>query len=138
MKRGGNLKRSPMARGTVKLARGPVKASNPKRKAATFTRVYGDADRAAAIRLMPCLVDDASCAGWIENAHVPSKSGAGRKGDARHVVPLCSAHHRTGPDSLHQLNKDGFRARHGINLDDAAAEIEALYPSHPTPRASHE
>lgn len=123
------LKRTPIARGTSTLTRTRLKESNPKRKAATFKRTYKDVERVEAIRAMPCLVDNDTCAGPTENAHVPSKSGAGRKGDACHNVPLCAKHHRTGNDSLHRLNTDGFRSRHGIDLDVEAAKIEALYPT---------
>jgi len=123
MKRSGIRRATGMKRGSSTLKRTRMKATNPARKAETFRRVYGSAERAQAIKALPCLVDDASCGGWVENAHVPSKSGAGRKGDACHNVPLCVKHHRTGKDSLHHLNKAGFKTHHGIDLDVAAAAI---------------
>lgn len=51
---------------------------------------------------------------------VSPKSGlplAPRSGIAYVVVaPLCGAHHRTGPDSLHALGDDGFEREHGLRL----------------------
>lgn len=130
MKRTGIARGKPLARGASTLKRERVKASNPARKASEFSRAYGSAERAAAIKRLPCLVENESCAGWIENAHVPSKSGAGRKGDACHNVSLCAWHHRLCPiTSLHALGKTKFNAMHHIDLDAEAAKVERMFPT---------
>lgn len=102
----------------------PLPRTNPKRKAENFDRAYGGADRAAWVGHQPCLICSAVPS---ENAHVPSKSGASRKGDARWVVPLCGRHHRTGKNSLHALNKGGFEAARQIDLAHEAYVTDARY-----------
>lgn len=123
------LKRSPIARGTSTLKRSRVKARNPERKAKEFKRTYTSVERVMAIKAMRCLVDNFMCSVPVDNAHVPSKSGAGRKGDAKHNVPLCRWHHTDSPHALDNTNKEAFNARFGLDLDAEAAKIEALYPS---------
>ena len=65
-----------------------VKRVNRKRKAKNFARAYGSELRVMYVQGLPC----AACGhiGHSENAHIRSKSGAGRKGDASTVIPLCS------------------------------------------------
>lgn len=67
------------------------KRSNPARKASEFLRCYGSAERVAWVKSLPCFA--CGLIGHTENAHLPSHSGAGRKGDARHIVPLCHSCH---------------------------------------------
>lgn len=135
------MKRTPMKRGKPIARTTRVKAGNPKRKASEFQRCYGSRARVKWVQSLPCIVDDVAESGIpcgrSENAHVPSQSGAGRKGDARHIVPLCKWHHTQSiRTSLHALNKAGFNAYHDLDLDAIAATVEARWQaSHPTPRA---
>ena len=104
-----------------------VKPVNKERKAAEFERTYGGKPRVEWGKDQPCLI-----CGNIpsENAHVPSRSGMSRKGDAKHTVPLCAWHHTDGDDSLHALNKAGFNAKHGLDLDHEAAIHNARWLQH--------
>lgn len=113
------MKRTPIQRKT------PVKKINGKRKAANFQRAYGGGERAEWVKRQPCLICGHTPS---ENAHVPSRSGMSRKGDAEHVVPLCTWHH-TGSffASLHALGKSGFNDEHGIDLDHEAAVTDARW-----------
>ena len=107
-----------------KLRTTPLAKANPKRKAREFRRSYGSGDRADWVAHQSCLICNAVPS---ENAHVSSKSGASRKGDARWVVPLCGRHHRTGKNSLHALNKGGFEAARQIDLAHEAYVTDARY-----------
>ncbi len=132
MKRTGIRRKMPLPRATQPLARTTRgKATNPRRKREAFARAYGSRGRVAFVKAFPCVV----CVkrypkmwGDSDNAHVPSKSGAGRKGDARRIVPLCRWHH-TGSafTSLHALGKSKFNAYHGLDLDAEAARVDALF-----------
>lgn len=113
------MKRTPMTRTT------PVKRVNKPRKAKNFRRAYGGKDRVEWGKEQPCLICGKTPS---ENAHVPSRSGMSRKGDAKHTISLCSWHH-TGSNafSLHQLGKAKFNAKHGLDVDDEAAVHHARW-----------
>lgn len=68
-----------------------VRRSNPKRRAREFARSYGSKERVKWINALPCFA--CQVIGQTENAHLPSRSGVGRKGDARYIVPLCHSCH---------------------------------------------
>ncbi len=109
------------------LPKTPLRKRTPDRKAREYERTYGGDARREWVRSLPCLVCGSVPS---KNAHVPSRSGMSRKGDARWVVPLCGVHHRTGKDSLHELNKDGFHAHHGIDLMHTAEIVDARWEVH--------
>lgn len=94
----------------------PIKRSNPKRRASEFRRCYGSRDRVMAIKALACYVCGRAPS---ENAHLPSRSGMGRKGDWTEIVDLCHACHR----ELHDCGSvEAFEAKHeGINLRERAA-----------------
>lgn len=96
-----------------------MKRANRQRKAETFTRAYGGAERVAWITRQPSVV---SGEGPCVNAHVKT-GGAGRKADARWVVPLTDAEHR----ELHQIGQKSFEAKHAIDLAFQAAIIDARW-----------
>lgn len=97
----------------------PLRKRNPARKAREFARAYGGEARVAFIRAMPCL----TCGGHpCENAHVKS-GGAGRKADARWVVPLCHGCHA----QLHTTGQQTFEAKYGIDLMHWAQVIDARW-----------
>lgn len=124
------MKRVPLTRKT------PVRKVNRKRKAKNFERAYGGKDRVEWGKDQPCLI----CGSLpSENAHVPSRSGMGRKGDAKYTVPLCTWHHTGSNYSLHTLNKVKFNAKYSIDLDHEAAITDARWEQyqaiHTTPLA---
>lgn len=61
---------------------------------------------------MGCLV----CGAPAEAHHVHSDGAQRITRSPRRVTPLCSIHHRTGPDAVHVLSHSGFTERHGIDL----------------------
>jgi len=77
------------------------------------------------IRGLPCLL----CGARSEAAHVryagsyygKGETGVGRKPDDRWVVPLCSEHHRTGPDAQHGTSEKNWWKKMGVNPLIAAA-----------------
>jgi len=60
-----------------------------------------------------------------EAAHVGER-GLGQKCSDRETIPLCAAHHRTGPESHHVLGKK-FWQHHGLDRDEIVAELNRLY-----------
>jgi hypothetical protein len=46
------------------------------------------------------------------------------------VVPLCSAHHRTGADSVHQIGEAQFEQRHGLPEGFLIAYAGSLLAAH--------
>lgn len=72
-----------------------------RRKPSDFARIYGSKKRVAWVRALGCIARSSGCHGPVDNAHVPSRSGMSRKGDAWQIVPLCRAHHR-------ELHDDGY------------------------------
>jgi hypothetical protein len=123
------VKRSPIRRGrplpraTKPLDRTTrVKATNPRRQAENFARAYGGDARVAWVQALPCTL---GCAGPCENAHVKT-GGAGRKADARWIVPLCRSHHA----EIHQHGQRSFEARHEIDLAFCASIIDARWEAY--------
>ena len=119
MKRSNLHRRALLPRPTEPLARSPMTRANRQRKAETFARAYGGAERADWITRQPSVV---SGEGPCVNAHVRT-GGAGRKADARWVVPLTDAEHRT----LHQIGQKSFEAKYGIDLAFLAQIIAARW-----------
>ena len=100
-------------RGSELARKVAVAPSNPKRRAKSYTRNFGQ--RADVVRLMECLVhrEGSRLAGaamdpapWPESwrcsspggspcdpAHTRARGMGGAKGDRRHLVPLCRKHH---------------------------------------------
>jgi hypothetical protein len=83
--------------------------ANPVRKAKAFARAYGGERRVRWIQAQPCILCGASP---CENAHVKG-GGAGRKADARWIVPLCHTHHA----QLHTVGQKSFEAAYGDSYD---------------------
>jgi len=82
---------------------------NAKRRAKEFARTYGGKARVAWVKQLGCCICKVKPA---DNAHLPSRSGMGRKGDADRIVPLCRLHHQ----ELHEQGQALVEARHGIDL----------------------
>lgn len=96
-----------------------VKRANRPRKAETFQRAYGGAERAAWVQAQPCAVHGTTPS---ENAHVRT-GGTGRKADARWIVPLCHVCH----EHLHRVGIRTFEEGYGIILDHEAAVTDARW-----------
>ncbi len=79
---------------------------NRKRKAATFTRNFGSAERADFVSLMPC----AACGfvGASQNAHVLGNGGMGRKKGPETIAPLCGPRPWLGLVELYRGCHDWF------------------------------
>lgn len=112
------------ARSFIKRRTRP-KAVNRKRKASNFVRAYGSRLRVEWVKGLPCVVPSAIHGGEIENAHTQN-GGAGRKADARYVVPMCRDHHRY----LHQHGQEAFQATFVVNLNAAARRTEIAWQAH--------
>lgn len=112
-------RRTGLPKATKPIARGPVKASNSKRKAKSFARAYGSKARVAWVQAQPCVVCQ-----WTpcENAHIAG-GGAGRKADAASIIPLCRLHHA----EQHQFGVSTFAARHGLDLEAWASLTDAKW-----------
>ena len=97
----------------------PLPRVNKARKAESFARAYGGEERVAWVQRQPSVVSGASpCV----NAHVKT-GGAGRKADARWIVPLTPAEH----DELHRIGQRSFEAAHQIDLAHEAYVTDARY-----------
>lgn len=114
------------------LARGkPIKKRNDKRRAKEFARVYGSAERVEWFKGRLCAVRrcyehlPAHHEGPTECAHAKG-GGAGRKGGAATILPLCQGHHRT----LHNVGVKTFERVYGIDLLKTAAEYERDWQAH--------
>ena len=89
MKRRKKLARKTSLRPRVASARKTHTARKP-RSAAEFARIYGSEERVGWIKARWCIkCGKTPC----ENAHLPSRSGMGRKGDYTPIVPLCHTCH---------------------------------------------
>ena len=100
----------------------PLKPRNPKRKAENFERAYGGEARVLWIQAHPCVACGAKP---CHNAHTKG-GGAGRKADARWIVPLCATCH----DAYHRIGQRTFEMGMGIDLDHEAQVIDARYEQH--------
>ena len=116
------MKRTPLKRKTR------LRARNPERRAAAFARNFGD--RGAAVRAMRCLVP--GCRHDPQAAHAIARGMGGVKGSLRHLVPLCSAHHRDAGENR-TSQRARFEAAHGLDLIAEAERIALLLDAQETP-----
>jgi len=79
------------------------------------------------LRQQRCMLASAHCNGAIEAAHVGDR-GLGQKCADREAVPLCAAHHRTGPGAHHVLGKK-FWMFHGLHRDAVVLAYNAGFMS---------
>ena len=92
---------TPLPKASKRLGR------NAQRTRAAFQRAYGGSDRADWMTRQPCIVCGLTPSA---NAHVRN-GGAGRKADAKWVVPACALHH----DEMHRGQRT-FEAKYGVDL----------------------
>lgn len=97
-----------------------AKKARPKSPKADRGRVRDNA-YLAHVRRLPCCVGPEGCSGPVEAAHVrysaPGEpmTGMQRKPSDSRAVPLCAAHHRTGPDAQHARGERQWWAARGID-----------------------
>jgi len=106
-----------------------VNPINRERRSTESQRAYGPSARRRWVQGLPCCVR--GCAnGWIQNVHISptgtGPSGIGRKGDYKHVVPMCKTHH----DELHRLGQKTFERKHDIDLDIQACATQGAWERH--------
>lgn len=95
-----------------------------------------DPEHLAFVRSLPCLICGATR--MVEAAHVrygdptygKAKTGLGQKPADRWSVPLCAAHHRTGPDAQHNSNEREWWERRGIDPLRAAVALKVVSGSY--------
>ena len=75
------------------------------------------------LRKLPCIVCGKQR--FVEAAHVGER-GLGQKCPDRQALPLCSWHHRMGPESQHVLGRNFFQ-KHGLNRFNLIAEYNRKY-----------
>ena len=108
---------------TKPLKRTPIKRK-PRKK-----QPGDDPKYLAWIRTLPCEVfmrrffDD--CSATVE-AHHAGEHGYAQRAPDRTAIPLCSYHHRTGPDAVHQLGKN-FWTHHGLDRDSIIKQLNERY-----------
>lgn len=100
-----------------------MKARNGRRRAQEFQRTYGGEERVRKMKARPCAVPGCTSRSETVNAHLPSRSGMGRKGHARHVVPLCGIPHHREFDCELARDVEAFDRRHGTDLRALAARL---------------
>lgn len=89
------MKRTPLTRGQPIRRTGRVKPVNKARRQKELLRTYGAPARRKWVKSLCCIVCNAPPPS--EQSHIRSRSGAGRKGDADKVVPMCAACHLLYP-----------------------------------------
>ena len=89
------IRRTPLRPGKPPVRKTLPKKVNAKRRRRESLRAYGPAARRDWIVAMDCL----TCRrhGPSEQSHLRSRAGAGKKGDARHVIPQCGECHALYP-----------------------------------------
>ena len=121
------MKRSkPLSRRTAPIRRAPVRKVNPKRKARNLLRAYGPAARREWMTSMDCLTcgQPSFESARTQQSHLRSRSGAGRKGDARHTVPACDYCHKLYPRQSEWAKRFPDFTDAVLNAYAAALELE--------------
>lgn len=76
----------------------------------------------ARVASMPCCVCGATP---VEVHHIRSGMGMGQRASDRDTIPLCSEHHRTGPDAFH-AGPRRFQEIYGTERELLELTLEAL------------
>lgn len=114
------MRKEPLRRkAPPKARRKPLPKTNPVRRAKERFRTYGGIERLSWIQGQPSILSGKL--GCV-NVHVRG-GGAGRKSDAKWIVPLTEAEHH----ELHQHGQKTFEAAHQIDLLHWAAVIDARW-----------
>jgi len=85
------------------------------------------------LRRQPCVI--CGTRRKVEAAHVRAgypdagwaPTGMMQKPDDRRSVPLCSAHHREGPDAQHRASERAWWSNHGIDPPDLCRALYAAF-----------
>lgn len=81
------------------VRRKPLKKVNAKRRKRESLRAYGTEERRVWMTSRDCLTcgQPSTEERRSQQSHLRSKSGAGRKGDARYTIPSCDCCHKLYP-----------------------------------------
>jgi hypothetical protein len=82
-------------------------------------------DRLASLGCILCLVKSGLFSP-PQIHHVRTGTGAGRRSSHFDAIPLCPAHHETGPEALHVLGRKKFDRYHEITELELLAEVKKL------------
>jgi len=74
------------------------------------------------IRTLPCAV--CRTKRGVEAAHT-GPHGLGQKSSDLSAIPLCARHHRTGPDSYHELGPRKFAEAHRLDISAIVRRLSA-------------
>lgn len=110
------------------------RTSLPKTKAARVNKQARQRDPVylAWLRRQPCAARHlGGCSGPIEAAHIRfSDAAAGRvnpgmqrKPDDRYAAPLCSGHHREGPQAQHRGGERAWWSSIGLDVGQVLADL---------------
>ena len=123
MKRTPLTRKSPIRRSAApkppRAPKAPIPKKNPARAKLALARAFGGPERIAWIQAQLCVACGRE---GCQNAHVRS-GGAGRRADARWVVPLCPTCHAL----VHSGGQASFERAHQIDLFDLAVLTEARW-----------
>ena len=75
------------------------------------------------IRQFPCAV----CGAYRSEACHVGPHGIGQKASDIQTIPLCSKHHRTGPDALHKLGPVKFQVLHRLDFTALVMLFQKFY-----------
>lgn len=111
------------------LRRTPLRRYTPlRRQALTPKRGRVEAPGYLAwVRTLPCLVAGTSgspCSSRVEAHHV------GKPRNDFRTVPLCSQHHREGPEAMHRIHRRAFEARFSIAVEAVIGDLNAQWLEH--------
>ena len=108
---------APMPRHRKPLARKtPLRGRNSERRGRLYKVQFGD--RAEWLRRQACAT--CTAAPRSDPSHTQSRGAGGRK---HQQIPQCRRCHRL----LHDIGKEAFEARFGVDLDALAAAFDALW-----------
>jgi hypothetical protein len=79
---------------------------------------------------LPCSVCEARP---VEAHHDRKGMGMAQRAPDRRAIPLCPAHHNSGPEAIHQLGRDGFQRRFQLDVDTLIVMLNQEYDE----RGSH-
>ena len=128
------LRRRVPLRRSAPLPRGlPPKRRVPVRKMRLEPRrgPVRSAEYLTWIRTLGCVVCSRVSGGAtvIEAAHTNALGSRGmeQKTTDFSAIPLCSGHHREGPDSYHRPGEQGFSYKHGIDLQEIVLRLQSRF-----------
>lgn len=121
------MKRTPLSRKTPLQANGELVRSAMKKR--RKKEPAGVVARRRWIASLPCLV----CGRRPSEPHHVKARGMGGKRpewfEVANLVPLCSSHHRLGPDAVERIGRARFEDAHDLDLTLEALDLESRWAS---------